>query len=220
MLVRGVADGNVGAYTSTGQKNLFAPAAVGMLSMDAITSGVPLADAYVSPSAPFWICHGGDHFTLLYAPAPIPSMGWDTEESADGGGGGGSGSGSGGGGGGGDDDVAVGGGLDCDESNGDAESGGSGGGAHAVGTGAAAPASGSTDVVVELFHFNGLPPAGPRTTAIKLTLTRGCESPPAPALKKDTYRKPKPGDIDSIVQAHPGDKRDRPVEYRPCSTVQ
>lgn len=75
---------------------------------------------------------------------------------------------------------------------------------------AAAAAAATT---VELFHFNGLPPAGPRTTPIMLTLTRGCEAPPAPTAKRETYQKPKPGDVDSVVQADPEDKRARPEDH-------
>jgi hypothetical protein len=68
--------------------------------------------------------------------------------------------------------------------------------------------------VVDLWHFNGLPPAGPRTAAIKLGITPGCEAPPAGPVKKDTYRKPTPGEIDDVVQAVATDKAARPKQWK------
>jgi len=74
-----------------------------------------------------------------------------------------------------------------------------------------------------LFHWNGLPPAGPRVTELLVTtpvskLTgRPQEAAPAPPDSKQgvpKFRTPKPGQIWDVVQAHQGDKKDRPNQWK------
>lgn len=96
LLVRGEANGNVGAYdlavpgtiaqvssaSQPGQPPAVAVAGkvtwtskleVGMLSLDEADSGVPLADKLISPEKPVWIMHGGDHFTVSWMSNPLSS---------------------------------------------------------------------------------------------------------------------------------------------------
>eukprot|EP00929_Paragymnodinium_shiwhaense_P002611 TRINITY_DN102911_c0_g1_i1.p1 TRINITY_DN102911_c0_g1~~TRINITY_DN102911_c0_g1_i1.p1 ORF type:complete len:536 (+),score=109.83 TRINITY_DN102911_c0_g1_i1:91-1698(+) len=76
LLLSGLARGNVSAYGSDGGKVSWRPAGdVGMLSRDEIEMGVPLADQLKSPQKPVWVLHGGDHFTLLWAPASSANSG-------------------------------------------------------------------------------------------------------------------------------------------------
>jgi len=70
----------------------------------------------------------------------------------------------------------------------------------------------SKGATIQLFHWNGLPPGGPRLSEIKVKATFGV-APKAPRKKVDTYFKPRPGEIDSVVQAHPEDKKARPDMY-------
>ncbi|GAB5353064.1 hypothetical protein AAMO2058_000006300 [Amorphochlora amoebiformis] len=63
-----------------------------------------------------------------------------------------------------------------------------------------------------LYHWNGLPPGGPRLSEIKAVAKYG-EAPKAPKKRVDTYKKPQPGEIESVVQAHPEDKKKRPDMY-------
>lgn len=65
----------------------------------------------------------------------------------------------------------------------------------------------------ELFHWNGLPPAGPRMARIKITAPKGPAA-PAPAAHKETYYKPEPGEIDDLVQAHGDDKAQHPKDWK------
>ena len=67
LVLRGVADGNVGAYGAVGGKNLIEPLDVGIISMTGTTSSIPMADAYLNPTTPVWLLHGTDHFTVLFA---------------------------------------------------------------------------------------------------------------------------------------------------------
>ena len=71
LVLRGVADGNVGAYGAGGGKNDIEPLDVGIISMTAVTSSIPMADAYLNPTTPVWLLHGTDHFTVLFADKEI-----------------------------------------------------------------------------------------------------------------------------------------------------
>lgn len=69
-----------------------------------------------------------------------------------------------------------------------------------------------TKATTTLYHWNGLPPAGPRMATI--TLGRGAKAAaPAPEKHEESYVKPWKGEIDSIVQADPEDKERRPNEW-------
>ena len=65
---------------------------------------------------------------------------------------------------------------------------------------------------VTWYHYNGLPPGGPRMATLEITAKGGVAG-PAPKTQQDHFIKPVPGEIDDIVQAHPDDKKDRPDEW-------
>jgi hypothetical protein len=68
----------------------------------------------------------------------------------------------------------------------------------------------------QLIHWNGLPPGGPRIAVLEITAQDGVRS-PAPETAAEGVGieyKPTPNTIDSIVQADPGDKTQRPKEWR------
>jgi len=63
-----------------------------------------------------------------------------------------------------------------------------------------------------LHHFNGLHPAGPRMANI--TLSAGAQAATsAPEKHVESYIKPAKGEIDSVVQADPDDKKARPDDW-------
>eukprot|EP00051_Salpingoeca_urceolata_P002406 m.49932 g.49932 ORF g.49932 m.49932 type:complete len:519 (+) comp12112_c0_seq1:50-1606(+) len=64
-----------------------------------------------------------------------------------------------------------------------------------------------------LHHWNGLPPAGPRLCTFELTAPNGGVR-RAPEKHVKTFVKPKPGEIDDVVQAHTDDKKTRPKEFK------
>eukprot|EP00039_Didymoeca_costata_P020301 m.340788 g.340788 ORF g.340788 m.340788 type:complete len:543 (+) comp19533_c0_seq1:21-1649(+) len=73
LLLKGNANGNLGAYGPTGGTKVSFYSkddehlSIGMLSMAELDGGgVPLADDLKSPDAPFWIIHGGSHFTIMF----------------------------------------------------------------------------------------------------------------------------------------------------------
>lgn len=68
LLLRGTADGNVGAYGSVGGTKVDWPASTpcGMLSNMEVEHGVPICDRLKTPDAPVWILHGRDHFTVAF----------------------------------------------------------------------------------------------------------------------------------------------------------
>lgn len=69
LLMVGIARGNVCAYGNDGAKVAWRqPSDVGLLSRDEIDMGRPLADELKGPRKPVYVLHGGDHFTLLWAP--------------------------------------------------------------------------------------------------------------------------------------------------------
>lgn len=70
-MLSGVARCHVGAHEpATGAKVAWRTAGpVGLISADEIESGVPLADAFKSPTQPVYVVHGGDHFTVVWHPA-------------------------------------------------------------------------------------------------------------------------------------------------------
>ncbi|GBG24018.1 Hypothetical Protein FCC1311_002362 [Hondaea fermentalgiana] len=65
---------------------------------------------------------------------------------------------------------------------------------------------------LELWQFNGLPPAGPRMAHI--TIRGDKEAEPAPEQHQEAYFKPAVGEIEDIVQAHPDDKAAKPEEWQ------
>lgn len=78
LMLRGTADGNVGAYGPVGGlKTAWSDGAalpIGMLSLSELEGqGVPVADDLKTPGSPVWVLHGGSHFTILFAAgAPVP----------------------------------------------------------------------------------------------------------------------------------------------------
>jgi len=68
------------------------------------------------------------------------------------------------------------------------------------------------DPPVEVMHFNGLPPAGPRMCRVRVTGDKVADK--APEVKKDAYFKPEPGEIEDIVQVDPADKTARPGQFK------
>jgi hypothetical protein len=55
------------------------------------------------------------------------------------------------------------------------------------------------------YHWNGLKPGGPRMAKLSIS----CESARnvAPSVMKSTYHKPKVGEVEDVVQAHPDDRK-------------
>lgn len=64
----------------------------------------------------------------------------------------------------------------------------------------------------EAHHFNGLPPAGPRMTSLRVTPIKGTRQ-PSPEKHVETFVKPRPGEIDDVVQARTEDKAARPKAW-------
>jgi len=62
---------------------------------------------------------------------------------------------------------------------------------------------------LDMWHWNGLPPAGPKLTRLAVNSPVG-EISAAPPRHIKPYIKPVPGEIDEVVQAHPADKKSRP----------
>ena len=143
LALRGVADGNVGAYTADGQPHNWDPQTdAGLLSLSEHSTGVPVCDALKTPQRPVWVLHGTDHFTTLFASEPVSN-----------------------------DQKSM-----------------------------------------TLYHWNGLPPAGPRMTVCEVTAPRGAVG-PAPKQHSESFFKPEVGEIDDVVQADPADKAARPDEF-------
>mmetsp|Transcript_7216 Transcript_7216/g.8692 ORF Transcript_7216/g.8692 Transcript_7216/m.8692 type:complete len:393 (+) Transcript_7216:242-1420(+) len=66
LLMRGVACGNVGAYSIDGTYQDFSvPTKIGLLSMGEY-EGTPMADPFKTPALPVWILHSGSHFTTIF----------------------------------------------------------------------------------------------------------------------------------------------------------
>lgn len=66
--------------------------------------------------------------------------------------------------------------------------------------------------IVELWHYNGLPPSGPRMCKIMLK-SKGV-APLAPeGPREDSFMPPVPGQIEGVVQCNPQDKSARPGEW-------
>lgn len=71
----------------------------------------------------------------------------------------------------------------------------------------------------QLIHWNGLPPGGPRIASLDITALEGVRT-PAPQTAAEGVGieyKPVVNTIDSIVQANPQDKSQRPKEWRSWS---
>eukprot|EP00928_Gymnodinium_smaydae_P031021 TRINITY_DN22909_c0_g2_i1.p1 TRINITY_DN22909_c0_g2~~TRINITY_DN22909_c0_g2_i1.p1 ORF type:complete len:550 (-),score=64.05 TRINITY_DN22909_c0_g2_i1:136-1785(-) len=68
----------------------------------------------------------------------------------------------------------------------------------------------------ELWHYNGLPPAGPRASRLRLATCRGMKR-KAPDDAEEgvaTFYTPIKGSIFDVVQARPEDKKDRPRSWK------
>jgi len=63
-----------------------------------------------------------------------------------------------------------------------------------------------------VYHWNGLPPAGPRMCTLKINAVKGSVG-PAPETYKETFYKPEIGEIDDVVQAHTADKQATPQKW-------
>eukprot|EP00927_Polykrikos_kofoidii_P049741 TRINITY_DN43761_c0_g1_i1.p1 TRINITY_DN43761_c0_g1~~TRINITY_DN43761_c0_g1_i1.p1 ORF type:complete len:563 (-),score=108.59 TRINITY_DN43761_c0_g1_i1:108-1727(-) len=144
LLLTGIARGNVSAYGSDGAKVSWRPQSdVGILSRDEVDVGVPLADQLKGPEKPIFVVHGGDHFTILWAPAAWPP----------------------------------------------------------------------TDGYVDMVHWNGLPP-NRALARLRLRNASMEPPPPAPAVRVQAHWRIKVGEVESIVQARPEDKKERPGCWR------
>eukprot|EP00494_Astrolonche_serrata_P033608 UN33877 len=66
LFLRGTADGNVGAFTQTGNPNKWPKNNIGLISSIGHEQGIPISDNLKFPQLPVWILHGGDHFTVLF----------------------------------------------------------------------------------------------------------------------------------------------------------
>lgn len=62
---------------------------------------------------------------------------------------------------------------------------------------------------LELWHWNGLPPAGPRMARVNLKAVGGV-APASPAKHEEDFVAPVPGQIEGVVQCHAEDKKARP----------
>ena len=144
LVLFGAARGDVGCYGGGGGRTAWrgAAATVGLLSLDEVESGVPVADELKSPSGDAWVVHGGSHFTTLWA-------------KRDGGGDGG----------------------------------------------------------LAFFHWNGLRP-NRRLTELRLAPATLARPPPSPETWRPTRYRLVVGELESVVQAHPEDKRARPNAWR------
>ena len=69
LLLYGYANGNVGAYDSTGNKIETAEQVdIGLLSMDECRHGIQVSDKLKRPKLPIFLLHGIDHVTLMFDP--------------------------------------------------------------------------------------------------------------------------------------------------------
>lgn len=68
LVLRGRANGCVGAFDALGRPHTWSPApGVGLLSLSENSSGIPVCDTLKNPLRPVWILHGTDHFTTVFA---------------------------------------------------------------------------------------------------------------------------------------------------------
>jgi hypothetical protein len=63
----------------------------------------------------------------------------------------------------------------------------------------------------QLYHWNGLPPGGPRLAELAVTATKGTRT---GAKEVPKFFKPEAGEVDDVVQADPADKKAYPDQYR------
>lgn len=78
------------------------------------------------------------------------------------------------------------------------------------------PYNSTSPIQFELIHWNGLPPGGPRIAALQVNAVEGVRT-PAPQTAAEGVGidyKPVVNTIDSIVQADPQDKAQRPKEWK------
>jgi len=68
------------------------------------------------------------------------------------------------------------------------------------------------DAKIKLWHWNGLPPGGPRLADLEITAPEG-QAKPAGKKSKAVFYKPEVGEIDDIVQPDEGDKKENPDDY-------
>jgi len=67
--------------------------------------------------------------------------------------------------------------------------------------------------VFDMYHWNGLPPVGPRMAHLKITAPKGQRGPNV-AKYVATFYKPEAGEIDDVVQGHPEDRKLYPEEFQ------
>ena len=197
LLVAGVARANVGAYEgggAGGKVRWRAPSPIGLLSRDELETGVPLADVLKSPSQPIWILHGGDHFTVGWVPATAPRR-FEARVRAL-------------------HAALVATGTGANEAAAAALEA-----AQAEFRQAAAaqppPPPPPPDGAFDMAFWNGLPPA----RALCWLRLRGCgeptaPAPPAPDAHSPSHWRLTEGEVESIVQAAPEDKKARPGCWR------
>ena len=65
---------------------------------------------------------------------------------------------------------------------------------------------------MELLHWNGLPPAGPRMAVVGVHALHGEAAPVGEAEHEDSFQAPLAGEIEGVVQAVQEDKQARPDE--------
>lgn len=62
-----------------------------------------------------------------------------------------------------------------------------------------------------LFHWNGLPPGGPRLAELSIVAVKGALT---GGPEKPKFYKPEPGEVEEFIQADPEDKKDLPDKFR------
>jgi len=188
LLMRGTADGNVGAYGPVGGSKIDWPShtPVGLLSYNEVDHSIPVCDRLKSPEAPIWILHGRDHFTFMFQVAQqIKQI----------------------------KQVVTG------KGEGEGEGEGDGGEASGEKKNNDDDDDGESETL-EMYHYNGLPPAGPRMTKVTLTMVskKGTSNTvgPAPEDHKEgvgTFMTPLENTVFDVVQANQSDKKTRPDRW-------
>jgi hypothetical protein len=181
LILRGTANGNVGAYGPVGGKKIDWPnhTPVGMLSYNEVDHSIPVCDRLKSPDVPIWILHGRDHFTFIFQAGKQTVV--DTVINEDN--------------------------SSSSEQKTD----------NYTSADSADSTTSTTKDILDLYHYNGLPPAGPRMTKLTLTTSKHGVVGPAPDNHKEgvgTFMTPKKNSIFDIVQAHQKDKKERPNDWK------
>lgn len=172
----GEARGNILAYHSVTNAKVEWPRGrlgVGMLSLSEREAGVPLADGLKSPEVPVWLVHGGDHFTVLFCCESSGVVGVQSQDAQAQ-----------------SQPHAADETQSADVEHGSSGSSSGGGGDDDGDMRAQAP-------IVTMYHWNGLPPGGPRMAELNVEMVNGAVG-PAPAKKQDTFYKPVPGQMEGV----------------------